>query len=86
MGNYDFDRIAYFARKRFIEGCSTITLLEQAGSEREKEEIALVSLLDVEDDRIRDMRLTCRYAGKCMVTTCREKLKKMIEDAAQEAS
>ena len=39
IGNYDFDQIAFFARKRFIEGCQTVTLLEQARSQREREEI-----------------------------------------------
>jgi hypothetical protein len=80
LGNYDFDQIAFFARKRFIEGCSTVTLLEQAGSAREKEEIALVCLLDVEDDRIQDLYLSCRHSGHCKVMDCRDKLKKMIEE------
>jgi hypothetical protein len=42
MGNYDFDHIAFFAKKRFVEGCNTIELLGAAKTEREKEEIALV--------------------------------------------
>ncbi len=79
LGNYDFDRISSYARKRFIEGHDTIELMEQAGSEREKEEIALVSLLDVEDDVIQNLRLTCKYADQCKVTNCREKLKEMLE-------
>jgi hypothetical protein len=79
MGNYDFDQIAFFARKRFIEGHNTVDLLQQAKSEREKEEIALVCLLDVADDQIQDLRLSCRYEGQCEVTSCREKLRKMIE-------
>lgn len=81
LGNYDFERISFFAKKRFVDGCNTIELLEQAGSEREKEEIALVSLLDVEDDVIRDLQLSCKHAGQCKVTNCREKLKNMIEEA-----
>jgi len=80
LGNYDFDHIAFFARKRFVEGCNTVTLLEQAESECEKEEIALVCLLDVEDDKIRDLQLCCRHANRCKVTDCRVKLKKMIEE------
>jgi len=80
LGNYDFDQIAYFAKKRFVEGFNTVALLEQAGSEREKEEIALVCLLDVEDDKIRDLQLCCRHADHCKVTDCRVKLKKMIEE------
>ncbi len=57
LGNYDFDKIAFFARKRFIEGCQTITLLDQARSQREKEEIVLVSMLDIEDDEVCDLQL-----------------------------
>ena len=79
LGNYDFDQIALFARKRFIEGCNTVDMLQQATSEREKEEIALVCLLDVGDDQIRELKLSCRHSGQCKVTTCRDKLKKMIE-------
>jgi hypothetical protein len=79
LGNYDFDHIAYFARKRFVDGFNTVTMLEHAKSQREKEEIALVCLLDVEDDQIQDLKLSCKYSGQCKVTTCRTKLKKMIE-------
>ena len=78
LGNYDFDHIAYYARKRFIEGFNTITLMEHADSEREKEEIALVCLLDVEDDEIKELNLSCKYSSTCKVTNCREKLRKMI--------
>ena len=80
LGNYDFEHIVSFARKRFIEGCSTIELMDQAASEHEKQEIALVSLLDVEDDKIQGLRLSCIYEGECKVIDCRDKLKKMIEE------
>ena len=79
LGNYDFERISFYARKRFIEGCDTIELLQRAGSEREKEEIALVSLLDVEDEVVRDLQLSCVHAEACKVTNCRSLLKTMIE-------
>jgi len=78
LGNYDFDHIALFARKRFIEGNDTMTLMKQAQTEREKEEIALVCMLDVEDDQIRDLNLSCKYSDTCKVTNCREKLRKLI--------
>ena len=85
LGNYDFDQIAFFARKRFIEGYQTVALLEQARTQREKEEIALVCMLDIEDDQVSDLRLSCRHSETCKVTTCRSLLKKMItaELAAQ---
>ncbi len=63
-----------------MEGISTILLLRDAKTDREKEEIALVSLLDVEDGKIRDLQLCCKYAGQCKTIDCREKLKKMIEE------
>ncbi len=80
LGNYDFDHIAYFARKRFIEGFNTITLMELASTEREKEEVALVCMLDVEDEKIKDLQLSCRHSTTCSVTNCRTKLRKMINE------
>lgn len=80
MGNYNFENIVFYARKRFIEGCNTIDLMEAAESEREKEEIALVSLLNVKDDEIQDLKLSCTHAGFCKALDCRDKLKKMISE------
>lgn len=80
MGNYDFDNIAFFAKKRFVEGCNTIDLMGAAETQREKEEIALVSLLDVANDEIRDIQLSCKHTGQCKVMDCRERLKKMIAE------
>ncbi len=79
FGHYDFDHITYFARKRFIDGYSTIDLLGQARSETEREEIALVCMLDIEDKFVLNIQLDCRYADDCKVTNCRDKLKKLIE-------
>ncbi len=89
MGKYDFDHIAYFAKKRFIDGCNTIVLLAEllaaAKTEREKEEIALVSSLELEGDKIKELQVRCRYAGQCKTdagqcrtSDCIKKLKKMI--------
>ena len=80
LGDYDFDHIAHFARKRFVDGVDTVSLLQQAKTKREKEEIVLVCLLDVEDEVIRNIQLKCRHADKCKVTDCRDRLKKMIEE------
>ena len=79
FGHYDFDHIADFARKRFIDGCNTISLLKQARSQTEREEIALVCMLDVEDKYVLAMDLECRYADECKITNCRDKLRKLIE-------
>jgi hypothetical protein len=79
LGNYDFDAIARHARKRFVDGLDTMALLEQATSQREKEEISLVCLLDVEDKTIKYLRLECVHADRCKATDCRERLVKLIE-------
>lgn len=79
MGNYDFDKIAYFAKKRFIDGCNTVDLLGAAETQREKEEIALVSLLHIAKNEIEDLQLSCKYAGKCQVMDCRDRLIIMLE-------
>lgn len=79
-GHYDFDNIVHYAQKRFIEGCVTVALMAQAGCEREKEEIALVSLLDVEDDQIRDLELRGKYDKQCKVLDRRDRLRKLIQD------
>ncbi|NIP73951.1 MAG: hypothetical protein GWO16_13460 [Gammaproteobacteria bacterium] len=81
LGHYDFDHIAAFAQKRFVEGYDTIALLQQARSEREREEIALVCMLDIEDDVVKDIQLRCRYADECKITDCRERLRRMIDRA-----
>jgi len=78
FGNYDFDHIASFAKKRFVDGYSTISLLKQARSKTEREEIALVCMLDVDDEIVLDVKLDCRYADDCMVTNCRDKLRSLI--------
>ena len=79
MGDYDFDNIALFARKRFVEGYNTIELMEQATSDREKEEIALVAMLDLDDATVRELKLFCRYSDQCQLTNCRNLLKQLIE-------
>ena len=80
VGNYDFDNIALFARKKFIEGLSTMELMQKATTEREKEEIALVAMLDLDDETVRDLQLHCLHTEKCKMTNCRELLKKLINE------
>jgi hypothetical protein len=79
FGHYDFDHIAHFAKLRFVDGYSTITLLQQARSETEREEAALVCMLDLEDNLVLNVELDCRYANDCKITNCRDKLRKLIE-------
>jgi len=86
LRNYDFDRIAYFAKKRFVDGYNTISLLQQAKTEREKEEIAVVCLLDVEDDQIRDLKIGCKYSDQCQMKNCRDEIRKLINLALADSN
>lgn len=79
LGSYDFDHIVEYARKRFIDGIDTVSLMNQARSETEKEEIALVCLLSVDDDIVKEIQLHCRHADSCTLTNCRGLLREMIE-------
>lgn len=88
IGNYNFDRIAYFAKRRFIYGYDTIALLAEliatAKTQREKEEIALVSSLTLDDGKIKDLRIRCRYDDQCRTSDCTKKLKKLKKMIEQE--
>jgi hypothetical protein len=78
MGNYDYDRIAVIAIKRYVEGYDTIALLDAARSQREKEEIILVALLHFDDDVLADFNLGCGGDDECQTITCRNRLKHML--------
>lgn len=80
LGNYDFDKIALYARKRFIDGCNTNELLQAAQSLRQRQEIALVSSMDIEDCTVENLKLSCQYTEQCKVTTCRSVIKEIIEN------
>lgn len=79
LGNYNFDNIARYARQRFIEGISTIELMQRAKSNRRREEIALVAMMDIDDNTVENLQLSCQYKEQCKVTTCRKVIKEIIE-------
>ena len=81
---YDFDHIASYARKRYVEGISTIVLLCDAKTECEKTLIVLASLLDLDDDSIRELKPFC--SGKCqrLMFDLRDRLKLMLEQECPE--
>lgn len=80
LGEYDFDKIVLFARKRFVEGIDTVSLMKQAETEREREEIALVCLLSVDEQTVSDIQLSCRHDKTCNMANCRDLLRKKLND------
>ena len=79
MKKYDYDSIAYYARKRYVEGVATIVLLCEAKNEDEKTLIVLASLLDVEDQRVRELMPHCSRQCQCLMLQLRNRLRIMIE-------
>ncbi|MEH6825836.1 MAG: hypothetical protein V7629_18230 [Motiliproteus sp.] len=78
QGSYDFEHVAVMAKKRFIEGIDTITLMQEAKTEREKEEIVLIALLNIEDEQIKQIQLACPHQLTCHVVDCRKRLKLLL--------
>ena len=79
MKKYDYDSIAFYARKRYLEGVATIVLLCDAKTEDEKTLIVLASLLDVDDDRVRDLMPGCSHRCQYLMLELRNRLRVMIE-------
>ena len=77
---YNFDHIAYYARKRYVEGISTIVLLCRAKTECEKTLIALASLLDLDDEKIRELHPYCGRECQRLMFDLRDRLKLMIAE------
>ena len=53
--------------------------MQEAGSLREKEEIALVSLLHIDNTEIQNIQLTCKHTVACKITDCRDRLITLLE-------
>jgi ribosomal protein L24E len=76
---YDFDHIAFYARKRYVEGVSTIVLMCNAKTESEKTLIVLASMLDLDDENIRQLKPYCSAKCQRLMFDLRDRLKLIIE-------
>jgi hypothetical protein len=79
LGYYDFDKVVLYARKKFIEGDSTINLLKTAKTQKERDEVTLIAFLDLDMNKVKEISLHCRYSKKCTVKNCLQIFKEMIE-------
>ena len=60
----DYNRVAHYARKRYVEGIATIVLLCDARAKDERKRVVLASLLVIDDDKFRDlMPFAAAYAS-----------------------
>jgi hypothetical protein len=78
MKQTDYDRVAYYARKRYLDGVATIVLLCEARTEDDKRMIVLASLLDVDDDKLHDLMPGCGPRCRCQMREMRARLRFMI--------
>jgi len=78
IGNSSFERIAFYARRRFIDGIDTITLMTEAPTERDKRDVALAALLDLDDASLRRMNLFHCPQQDCKAHDYRRRLKQLL--------
>ena len=72
------DEIGFWAEKRFIDKIPTVELLKQAQTDREKEIVTVVGMLDV-DDATLDVMFNTAKESDCNIFACRARLKKWLE-------
>ncbi len=76
---YGDNELAAIARKKFVDQRSTMDLMESAKSEREMDEVAVISLFDVEDVALSELMKEKLEDDRCSVVSCRKMLKRQIE-------
>ena len=76
---YRVDELAALAKTKFIEHHSTIEMMENAGSDTERAEVAIISLFDVDDATLMEVMEGKLEDGDCNVVSCRRMLKRQIE-------
>ena len=78
INRYRYKQIAFYARRRYVDGVNTIVLLCDAKSEGEKALIILASLLDLDDGRVRELIPGCSRKCQCRMLALRDRLRAMI--------
>ena len=76
---YGVNELAAIARKKFVDQRSTMDLMESAKSETEMDEVAVISLFDVEDAALSELMKEKLEDDRCSVVSCRKMLKRQIE-------
>lgn len=76
---YSINELAVIARKKFVEHRSTMDLMASAKSTIEMDEVAIVSLFDVNDETLTDLMKNKLEDERCSVVSCRKMLKRQIE-------
>ncbi len=76
------EELIEWARKRYLEGISTVQLLRLAKNRQEKEAVSIVALLDLSDEELSRVLSPLR-ASDCNVLACREHVRKWLDGMLQ---
>lgn len=73
------DELSYWAEKRYIERVSTVELIKLAKTDKDKEIITIVGMLDVDDESLSKIGEEIDEHD-CNIFSCRDKLRKLLEE------
>jgi hypothetical protein len=74
-----------WARRKYLEGVSTMDLFQAANTPRERHIVGLVALLDLPDDDVVRL-LRDRSTPDCNVLACRDHVKAWLRDTLSRPS
>ena len=83
FGEYDIMELLRIVKKKFVNGFSTIELLKEAQNDEEKDKVAIVALLDLDDGTVMHMLSDKKNGNEDFdILSCRNWLKKMLRHMA----
>ena len=75
----DFDTVEYYARRKYVDGASTMSLLANARTDGDKAHIALAALIDLDDDTFFSLDIVCDRQCREKLAALRERLLVMFK-------
>ena len=80
--NIPHKKLVDLVRMRFVDGAGTEELMTRMKTEKEREYLATVALLDVKDSELLDMIASDSTVEPQHLLACREQAKKILKDYA----
>ena len=79
FGKYYILEFLPIVQKKFVDGFSTVELLKEAQNDEEKDKVAIVALLDLDDGTVMHMLSDKKNGNEDFdILSCRNWLKKML--------
>ena len=81
FGKYDIRELLPIVQKKFVDGFSTVELLKETQNDEEKDKVAIVALLDLDEETVMHMLSDNKNGhGDFHLLSCRNWLKKMLRN------